>query len=351
MANEEHLAILKQGVEVWNKWRGENLTKTPDLWRADLRDVDLSGVDLAGAALLGADLRDARLSESKLMEAILCGANLQGADLKKADLSFADFRNTNLSGADLRETDLYGVDLFEAVLDQARMAGTGLSNVDLRDVIRLENVKHDWSSSLGLDTIFKSKGKIPEVFLRGCGLSDYQIEIANLAKQGMDRDEVTAIAYNLVNMYCGDGIQYYSCFISYNSEDQAFAQKLHDDLQENGVRCWFAPEDMKIGDRIRPRIDDEIRLRDKLLVILSENSIESEWVGDEVEAALEEERGSGRTILFPVRLDDAVLKTRSDWAAKIKRRRHIGDFQGWDDEGKYQKGFERLLRDLKADGE
>lgn len=107
---------------------------------------------------------------------------------------------------------------------------------------------------------------------------------------------------------------------------------------------------MKIGDQIRPRIDQEIRLRDKLLVILSENSVKSEWVGDEVEAALEEESKSNRSVLFPIRLDDAVMSTRDDWAAKIKRRRHIGDFSNWKDKSSYHKAFERLLRDLKATG-
>jgi hypothetical protein len=105
---------------------------------------------------------------------------------------------------------------------------------------------------------------------------------------------------------------------------------------------------MKVGDQIRPTIDRQIRLRDKLLVILSENSVQSEWVGDEVEAALEEEQASDRLVLFPIRLDDAVMDTRDDWAAKIKRRRHIGDFSNWKDEGSYRKAFERLLRDLKA---
>lgn len=145
-----------------------------------------------------------------------------------------------------------------------------------------------------------------------------------------------------------DKTRYYSCFISYSSRDQEFAERLHDDLQNNGVQCWFAPEDMKIGDQIRPRIDQEIRLRDKLLVILSENSVKSEWVGDEVEGALEEENKSSRLILFPIRLDDTVMTARDDWAAKIKRRRHIGNFSNWRDEGSYQKAFERLLRDLKA---
>jgi hypothetical protein len=89
-------------------------------------------------------------------------------------------------------------------------------------------------------------------------------------------------------------------------------------------------------------------LRDKLLVVLSENSVKSEWVGDEVEAALEEESKSNRLVLFPIRLDNAVMNTRDDWAAKIKRRRHIGDFSNWKDKASYKKAFERLLRDLKA---
>jgi hypothetical protein len=37
MANEEHVALLKQGVEVWNKWRKENPVVRPDLNGANLR--------------------------------------------------------------------------------------------------------------------------------------------------------------------------------------------------------------------------------------------------------------------------------------------------------------------------
>ena len=65
----------------------------------------------------------------------------------------------------------------------------------------------------------------------------------------------------------------------------------------------------------------------------------------------EEESKGNRMVLFPIRLDDTVLNTRDDWAAKIKRRRHIGDFSNWKDKASYQKAFERLLRDLKAVGE
>ena len=73
--------------------------------------------------------------------------------------------------------------------------------------------------------------------------------------------------------------------IQIKNKDKDFAERLHADLQNNGVRCWFAPEDMKIGNRIRQAIDKSIRIRDKLLLILSESSIKSQWVEKEVETA------------------------------------------------------------------
>ena len=47
MANREHLKILKQGVDAWNKWRKENLEIKPDL----------NGATLSGAKLIRADLK------------------------------------------------------------------------------------------------------------------------------------------------------------------------------------------------------------------------------------------------------------------------------------------------------
>ena len=57
---------------------------------------------------------------------------------------------------------------------------------------------------------------------------------------------------------------------------------LHADLQAKGVRCWFAPEDMKIGAKILDAIDEAIRLRDKVLLVLSKDAIASDWVEGEV---------------------------------------------------------------------
>lgn len=117
-------------------------------------------------------------------------------------------------------------------------------------------------------------------------------------------------------------------------------------MQNSGVRCWFAPHDLPIGGKIWDEIDAAIRLREKVLLVLSEDSLKSDWVEDEVTKAFEEERRRGQTVLFPVRLDDAVMDTNEAWAAKLRRDRHIGDFTRWKEHDEYQKSFERVLRDL-----
>lgn len=145
----------------------------------------------------------------------------------------------------------------------------------------------------------------------------------------------------------GKAIQYYTCFISYSSKDQAVAERLYADLQSKGVRCWFAPEDMKIGDKIRVRIDESIRFYDKLLLVLSEYSIGSDWVEYEVEAALAKEVKEEPTVLFPIRLDATIMESKTAWATHIQRTLHIGDFTTWKNHDDYQKALNRLLSDLK----
>ena len=56
-----------------------------------------------------------------------------------------------------------------------------------------------------------------------------------------------------------------------------------------------------------------------------------------------------RTVLFPVRLDNAVMEIKTGWPVLIANSRHIGDFTKWKDHDAYLKAFGRLRRDLKAD--
>jgi len=142
---------------------------------------------------------------------------------------------------------------------------------------------------------------------------------------------------------------YHTCVLSYATENQAFAEKLHADLQSKGVSCWYAPHDLKVGDKLRTQIYEAIQKKDKLLLVLSEHAVKSDWVEREVELAFERERQSpGVLILFPIRLDDAVMRTDAAWAGDIRRIRFIGDFREWQDDAVYQRALQRLLRDLHA---
>jgi hypothetical protein len=106
---------------------------------------------------------------------------------------------------------------------------------------------------------------------------------------------------------------------------------------------------LKIGDEFWSRIDESIQVYDRLLLVLSEHSVHSRWVQKEVETAFEKEGRGNRIVLFPIRIEGAVMHSAVGWAADIRRQRHIGDFQRWKDHDAYQHAFQRLLRDLKAD--
>ena len=95
--------------------------------------------------------------------------------------------------------------------------------------------------------------------------------------------------------------------------------------------------------------DGVIRLRDKVLLILSDGAIASDWVEGEVTRALDEERERNRSLLFPVRIDNAVLETKEAWARMLRGQRNIGDFTRWKDHDAYGMALERLLRDLKVE--
>src|SRR6202008_563381 len=102
------------------------------------------------------------------------------------------------------------------------------------------------------------------------------------------------------------------------------------------------------GDRFQECIEESIRVYDKVMIVLSEASVRSRWVDREINAAREREDRENRTVLFPIRIDDAVMGAPQPWAADIRRSRHIGDFREWEAHASYVQAFDRLLRDLEA---
>jgi Pentapeptide repeats (8 copies) len=184
MDRDEALRLLEggpEGVAEWNRRReaGEEIP-------------NLSEADLTGARLVGARLVGARLDRARLVGARLVGARLVGARL-----------------------------------DGARCGGTTFANVDLSEVKGLDQIKHLGPSTIGIDTLFRSRGKIPEAFLRGCGVPE----------------SVIVNRFALVGAL--EPIQFHSCFISYSTKNEEFAKRLHARMVQEKLRVWFAPEDMK----------------------------------------------------------------------------------------------------------
>lgn len=328
MANREHLKKIKEGVDAWNAWRTKNPDIVPNLSKATLRDIDLSGVNLKEANLRQVDFSLANLNEADLAGAKLGLANMSAASLNGADLREADLTWTNFNGAILENANLSGAELGFSIF----------SDTDLGNVAGLDSVIHYGPSSIGIDTLFRSGDKIPEAFLREAGVpEDFILQIPSLI------DGVQPI-------------QFHSSFISYSHQDEEFAQRLHSRMRSANLRVWFAREEMKGGRKLHEQIFSAIQLHDKLLLVLSEHSIVSEWVMTEIRRARKVEREENRRKLFPIRLVD--FETIKHWEcfdadsgkdlAVELREYYIPDFSNWKDHDAFETEFAKLLRDLRA---
>ncbi len=156
MADQRHLNKLIEGVEAWNQWREEHSEILPDLRKAPLHGAALTGIDFRRTNLDYADLSNANLCSVLLNSASLCQTNLNGAKLRHACLYKTCFKQ-----AILQHTNFH----------KASLLDTTFLNVDLSETINLETVVHLGPSTIGVDTIQRSRGNIPDVFLRGTGVS------------------------------------------------------------------------------------------------------------------------------------------------------------------------------------
>jgi len=324
---------------------------------ARLRHVQLTGADLTNTYLIGADLDDAKLIDvgivaSHFEDASLRGAVLDGcrfwsshverACFDRASLGYvifdscvlnqASFIDCDLGNASFINSSMTGCDFTNAVAGQ-----TIFSEVDLSTIAGLDALRHSGPSSIGVESLVRSASGISDNFLRGCGLPE---------------EVITHLPSIVASMR---PIEFYSCFVSYSHHDEAFARRLHSRLRDEKLRVWVAAEDMRSGQRLYDQIDQAIRVHDRLLLVLSEWSMSSEWVKTEIRRARRREREEGRQVVFPIRLTPmAVLRdwvafdadTGKDMAAEI-REYHIPDFSGWKDEDLFETAFIRLMRDLQ----
>jgi uncharacterized protein YjbI with pentapeptide repeats len=268
MANPEHLAKLKEGVEAWNQWRGENYAKP------DLSEADLSGADLPAANLREADLRKANLSEARLRTADLREANLYAANLRKAylwaanlwaaNLWAANLWKANLGEAMLRIANLREVDLHEANLYGANLNKADLSGADLREAnfsrADLSGARLRYAGLIG--TVFE-KADLTDCEVYGVSVWDIRLEGAIQSNLMITPPYQSAIQVD--NLQVAQFI-----YLLLNNEN---IRHVIDTITSKVVLILgrFTPERKVVLDAIR----DELRKRDYLPVLFDFQKPES----------------------------------------------------------------------------
>jgi hypothetical protein len=365
----ELITLINEGSEAWNALRRTfppiqwHRTKSGEWWtpgfmlrlsNCDFRRLDLSYMDLTGC-----DFAHSNFSRAKFIGTRIGPTGPHGSFERRGDFSgcvfrgmeavSVDFGGCNMSKCDFTGAELNGVELgrtymrharFSKCMLAARFSDTNVHGADFSNayLFATEFINTDLSGASNLSkanfydhsivdhrTLFRS-GPLPDLFYRGCDFPDILVQFMPSLIQSP--------------------IQIESCFISHSSRDKRFVSHLYRDLQEARVRCFYAQRDLKVGSVTRDALDSAVQANDRLLLVLSVDSISSQWVEHEVEAALEKERNERRLVLFPIMIDSSVMSSKKGWVANLRRQRSIGDFTRWADTAEYEIAFRRLLDDL-----
>jgi len=327
VANAEHVKLISCGADATWNWRGGRL---------DLRDADLSGLRLRGARLEQADLRGARLVGTDLTGTRLQEANLAGSQLIRATLDDVRLGGGSLAGAllcaaslrramlvrtDLTCANLAGADLEAANLSHARLAGaifdqTKLVDVELDGVLGLEKVVHDGPSELGTHALLRYGHQMPTEFLRGVGLSD------------------SFIRYLPSIISSARPVDYFSVYVCAAQQDAELARRLHNDLQNAGVRCWCRHVGPAGGES-----DGTLRLHDQSIIVWSRHGVSSSAVMADVRTARQPDRKPAIFVLADDASEPAPTHAGHDGGPQF-------DFRGWRDFRQYVAAFDSLVRFL-----
>jgi uncharacterized protein YjbI with pentapeptide repeats len=337
-----------------------------DLSRALLSDSNLTSANFEETILIGANLERADLGNSILLKAKCTAANLRYAKIRNADLHKTDFEkailcnavfngsrltNTNLSEADISYADLtssilQSANLFNTIFRATVFFDTSLYGLDLSKCLDLESANVDGPCPIGLDTLALSHGQLPNNFLRGSGLTEWELEMAKLYRDDLDNESITDIVYKVHGLRADQLIQISPLFISYTHADEEFVNNLEGRLKKKGIRYWRDKRHSTAG-RLETQIERAIRLNPTVLLVLSANSVGSDWVEHEARVARELEKELKRDVLCPIALDNE-WKTCT-WPERLREQiveYNILDFSGWRKGNSFDEMFSRLIAGL-----
>lgn len=373
LSQRDSLEVFQQGVKKWNTNRVCPVLKNIPHFNAivslcmnldnlNLSKLNLDGIDLSrismqfsnlqGSSLIYANLCDSHMEESDFSEAILFGADLSitycyrtlfiKTDIRWAQMSIS---NANLEGADLRQATI--LTMSHVNFKNTILGGTVFKDVDFSTIDNLKTVIHTAPSPISTASLIKSKGKIPKLFLRGCGLEEWEIESCKLYNPDLSSYEIAGIQNDVFQLRSKSPIAINPVFISYASQDEVFVKSLEIKLTESNIRYWRDKHDMKAGN-IETQIERGINLSPIFIIILSKSSTKSDWVQWEAKIARDHEKREKRDVLCPISLDNS-WKTCA-WTSVLKNQMekyHILDFSEWREESELIAMYQKLVSGLK----
>lgn len=352
MANKKHLDIIKgMTVKEWNIWREECPDQIPDLVGADLKGMNLERINFSGSDLTGVDLRGANLHLAYFgactiprREGLLSywsSCWLEDANLSEANLTQAVFISycykTNFAKSLCNYTRFVDIECLHDALGLKDIVVTALNS----------------RASIGVDTILKSKGFLPDSFLRKCGYHPtIQRALLKVEKSLPENKKMTKSRE-----------QYQSVFISCVEEDRKFAEKLQRSFQDLKINNWFYKVHLVVGQRAQDMIDVGIQKYDRMILVVSNNmfsdednnffrrdSVRKEILrAKEKEAVIKEQDPRGYRVIFPVMIDDAFLRSKNDEIMFLRDNTWAVGFGSVSDTGSYKQDFHKLLDGLELD--
>ena len=294
--------------------------------KCSFEDCSFEGSNLSYSYLVECNFVNCKFIGTRMLRSNLSHSSFKNCDFKYADLCAADLTGANLSGSNLEMTNLCYADLAHTNVEGATFDRTMLASNYMHQVINFDKANIEGHISVSMDNLTYSSGMQLEMLIKNADIpEEYARHILSLLIES----------------------EYYSCFISYSSSDSDFVERLSGDLERIGVTIWRDVKDLKIGDPIREMIQRGILLHERMLVVLSTDSINSNWVEDEIETCFEKERKGGGRFVLPITVDDTIFETDRAWAASLRRKIKIGDFRNFGEAYKYEEALSRLASSLK----
>ena len=326
-------AHLSRSQMAWSQLQRANMAGV-SLGRADLtgscmQEACLKGADLSYAELPFTDLREADLSGADLSEANLAMADLTGASLSGARLHGTILDVTNLTGVDLRRATLVRPLLGRSLFCRARFEMTLFADCDLSQVLELESALHAGPSIIGLDTLARSRGLIPEHFLRRAGVPESLIGVQAQLAAGEDRSCRTLLIASI--------------------KDSGLAERLMADLWRVGLPTWqlvVDDEEELLGEGGLTQ-EQRMTFFDNRVLLCSEDSLASPhgWRMFELAAQNRGLEVASQPAVIPLNLDNQLLVRDDHLCARLQENAVI-DFRGWDAQDAYSQGLKTLASRL-----